>query len=601
MLADLRRDDDPSLQLIALQELSDYLLVSNEDNLAGHFSPDAFVTELVKLMQPNPVTGEENPEIMLLACRSLANMMEALRGSIANVVYGGAVPVLCQKLLDIQFIDLAEQALDTLHKISGDFPGSIVKEGGLTACLTYLDFFPTSTQRTAVTTAANSCRNLSSHSFPVVKDVMPILLNVLKSNDQRVVEQGCTCVSRIVESFKRRPAKLEELIQPEMLKTVLGLLVPGTTNLIGPHVHTQLLRVVAHSARCSARLSGELLRMGVVDTLYQILTGVSPPAMDEDEESVSVSEGAGSSGVKNDSVRIMQSLIHLPQEQVYQALNVIVEALPPIPDDRFQPGNTAAAERVFNIDEIANLLPHRHHHSHHRHHHHHHTKTPAQEIKERVDMLSSLPQPAVRRFAKILFPTLTDTYASTVNQSVREKVLIAQMKMLLYLDPTTLESALKEVPYASFLASIFTQAQGMLYDGEADKLAAGPAGLAGQASLSGAPLAAVSASGYLVPVGYALQCAILLFERLPGVYLYQFQREGVVAQVERIARWEMRGERELRAEAGKEREGEKKGDDKEKGVEQGDENVRADESKDKDVRMDDPVSEAEDNAEARED
>jgi E3 ubiquitin-protein ligase TRIP12 len=37
--------------------------------------------------------------------------MEALRGSVANVVYGGAVPILCQKLLDIQFIDLAEQAL----------------------------------------------------------------------------------------------------------------------------------------------------------------------------------------------------------------------------------------------------------------------------------------------------------------------------------------------------------------------------------------------------------------------------------------------------------------------------------------------------------
>src|SRR4029077_15621023 len=86
------------------------LLVSNEDNLSGHFSPDPYVKELVSLMQPSE-TGEENPEIMLLACRCLANLMEALRGSVANVVYGGAVPVLCQKLLDIQFIDLAEQAL----------------------------------------------------------------------------------------------------------------------------------------------------------------------------------------------------------------------------------------------------------------------------------------------------------------------------------------------------------------------------------------------------------------------------------------------------------------------------------------------------------
>lgn len=111
MLHNLRRKDDPSMQLIALQELSDLLLVSNEDNLAGQLNPDAFVRELVALMEPNPDTGEENPEIMLLACRCLANLMEALRGSVASIVYGGAVPVLCQKLLDIQFIDLAEQAL----------------------------------------------------------------------------------------------------------------------------------------------------------------------------------------------------------------------------------------------------------------------------------------------------------------------------------------------------------------------------------------------------------------------------------------------------------------------------------------------------------
>ena len=110
ILNNLKQKDDPSMQLIALQELSEILLVSTEDNLSGHFSPDAFVKELVVLMQPSDF-GEENPEMMLLACRCLANLMEALPASTANVVYGGAVPVLCAKLLEIHFIDLAEQAL----------------------------------------------------------------------------------------------------------------------------------------------------------------------------------------------------------------------------------------------------------------------------------------------------------------------------------------------------------------------------------------------------------------------------------------------------------------------------------------------------------
>ena len=110
ILGNLKQKDDPSVQLIALQELSEILLVSTEDNLSGHFSSDQFVKELVALMQPSEF-GEENPEMMLLACRCIANLMEALPPSTANVVYGGAVPVLCQKLLEIQYIDVAEQAL----------------------------------------------------------------------------------------------------------------------------------------------------------------------------------------------------------------------------------------------------------------------------------------------------------------------------------------------------------------------------------------------------------------------------------------------------------------------------------------------------------
>ena len=110
ILEKLRQKDDPSVQYIALQDLSEILLVSNEDNLSGHFSPDQFVKELITLMQPNEL-GEENPEMMLVACRCIANLMEALPQSTGNVVYGGAVPILCQKLLEIHYIDLAEQAL----------------------------------------------------------------------------------------------------------------------------------------------------------------------------------------------------------------------------------------------------------------------------------------------------------------------------------------------------------------------------------------------------------------------------------------------------------------------------------------------------------
>ncbi|KAK8065938.1 HECT-domain-containing protein [Apiospora hydei] len=468
LLSNLRIKEDPSMQMIALQELSEILLVSNEDNLAGHFSPDSFVKELVVLMQPNEITGEENPDMMLLACRCLANLMEALPASTANVVYGGAVPVLCQKLLEIQFIDLAEQALSTLEKISVDYPTSIVREGGLTACLSYLDFFATSTQRTAVTTAANCCRNIPEDSFPVIKDVMPILLNVLASSDQRVVEQASLCVTRIIESFKYHSGKLEELVSVDLLKAILRLLVPGTTNLISANIHTQFLRVLAITARASPRLSAELFKLNVVETLYQILTGVSPPSETEDVAS------------KLDSVVIMQALIHRPREQIIETLNVVCELLPGAK------WNDLGSQTHGLLDGNDPMTP----------------SVSGSRKKssndKRLELLENC-KDQVRRFALILFPTLTDAFSSTVNLSVRQKVLTAQVKMLSNLDKDILVDALKSVPYASFLAAILSQQD--------------------HPSL----------------VMSAIQTTELLLTRLDDIYRYQIYREGVINEIAKLA------------------------------------------------------------------
>lgn len=351
-----------------------------------------------------------------------------------------------------------------------EYPTSIVREGGLTACLTYLDFFATSTQRTAVTTAANCCRNIPEDSFPVIKDVMPILLNVLSSSDQKVVEQGSLCVSRVVESFRYHPEKLEELVSTDLLQAILRLLLPGTTNLIGPSIHTQFLRVLAFTAKASASLAAELFKMHVVETLYQILTGVSPPGATEDVAS------------KLDSVVIMQALIHRPREQVIETLNVICELLPGLPresdgllDETSDADISAARPTGWKSG----------------------SKRKSSDEK-RIEFLEGCKN-EVKRFAIIIFPTLTDAFSSTVNLSVRQKVLTAQLKMLSNLDEDILMEALRSVPYASFLAAILSQQD--------------------HPSL----------------VDYALQAAELLLARLDDIYRYQFYREGVISEIAKLA------------------------------------------------------------------
>jgi E3 ubiquitin-protein ligase TRIP12 len=140
ILNNIKASASPTIRLMALQELSEILSMSTEDTLAGYFQVDSFVEELVRIMGGKGVGGDDDDEIpnddedaslaaalalstggvfqgddnleaQVLACRCLANLMEALPGCAHTVVYHGAVPVLCSKLIDIQYIDLAEQTL----------------------------------------------------------------------------------------------------------------------------------------------------------------------------------------------------------------------------------------------------------------------------------------------------------------------------------------------------------------------------------------------------------------------------------------------------------------------------------------------------------
>ena len=299
---------------------------------------------------------------------------------------------------------------------------------------------------------------------------MPILLNVLGSSDQKVVEQGSLCVSRVVESFKYQQDKLEELVSTDLLKAIRRLLLPGTTNLIGPSIHTQFLRVLAITARASPTLSAELFKMNIVDTIYQILTGVSPPTGVEDMTS------------QIDSVIIMQALIHRPREQVYETLNVICELLPGIQSDGLSFHDDVFAAGFSGDDLIA--MPE--------------SSSTISPNAKRIELLKDCKE-ELKRFAMVLLPTLTDAYSSTVNLLVRQRVLTAQLKMLSNLDTSILEDALRTVPYASYLASILSQQD--------------------HPSL----------------VTSALQGAELLLVRLESIYRYQFYREGVMAEILKLA------------------------------------------------------------------
>ncbi|KAI6126477.1 ubiquitin-protein ligase [Pisolithus croceorrhizus] len=508
MLNNIKSTASPATRLVTLQELSELLSISTEDTLAGSFQVEDFVGELVKILggrgvneddddrddgdeQDDPAVsstlamgtgisyqGDENLEAQVLACRCLANLMEALPGVAHTVVYHGAIPVLCSKLIEISYIDLAEQTLSTLEKISEEFPSSIVRENGLAALLSYLDFFSIAVQRTALQAAANCCRNISSDHYSMIRGVWSIIRDCLGYSDQRLVEFACLCVIRVIDSYHRASTEnLENLLDASAIRAINALLLPsGGSQMIAANTYTLLLRALATATRASPKITVTLLQADVVDTLYQILTGVLPSATTERNSAEDVTH-----------VTVMENLAHRPKDQVEEALSLVSELMPPLPKDGVfdHKGYTdkalarmvkakakaehAASRQVASLSsqpmtppDLLQLVNMGHNEG------NHESDTPVHDadepshaasatdpVSDRTELLRSKPE-AVGRFMRLMVPVLIDVYAASVITPIRIKTLTGLLKAVGFLEGDELKAALNTVPVASFASSILS-------------------------------------------------------------------------------------------------------------------------------------------------
>lgn len=72
--------------------------------------------------QVHLLSAEHNPDLMLLAARAITFLADVMPATAASIVRNGAVQVLCARLLAIDYIDLAEQSLQALNKLSLEHP-----------------------------------------------------------------------------------------------------------------------------------------------------------------------------------------------------------------------------------------------------------------------------------------------------------------------------------------------------------------------------------------------------------------------------------------------------------------------------------------------
>ncbi|XP_067948711.1 E3 ubiquitin-protein ligase TRIP12-like [Watersipora subatra] len=521
LIKGMQAKDDEGQQLTAVMEMCQVLVMGNEENLVG-FPAKQVVPELVSLLHM-----EHNFDMMMYACRALYYMLEALPRS--SLVVVEAVPALLDKLKCIQCMDVAEQSLSALDKLSKRHNKNLLQAGAIGACLMYLDFFSIDAQRYALAVAANCCVNITPEEFHYCRASLPLLSSRLLTADKRSVESVCTCFARLVDNLKRDEKLLKELAAHEMLGNTLQLLEVAPP-VISSSTFTMVVRMFVLMCSNCPELAVCLLRQSVANTLVYLLCGeqvaskhvelvsrtpqelfeivsligelmpalptTGPFSVDallkkhphhsicDDDATWQWKDDKGTwrpySAIDN---RIIEAAYENAEEEVTISLSDMGRMYT-IDFTTNQQINeeTGTARNVFRSTDFSSGAT---------------AVASSSKPDARAEVLAEQPDLATS-FIKSLFGILYEVYSSSAGPAVRHKCLQALLRQIYYASPELLQDVLVNQPVSSHIASML-------------------------------------ASHDHKVVVCALQMADILMKRLPDTFSQYFQRQGVVHQIKRLA------------------------------------------------------------------
>ncbi|XP_024982786.1 E3 ubiquitin-protein ligase UPL4 isoform X2 [Cynara cardunculus var. scolymus] len=265
VLSNLNEEIEESAQQAALMELCEILSFCTDSSLSSLMA-DSLSPILIKLAR-----HESNPEIMLLSIRALTYLCDIYPRSAGFIVRHDGVTALCQRLLAIEYVDVAEQCLQALEKISREQPLACLMSGAIMAVLTYIDFFSTSLQRVALSTVVNICEKLPSEGSSPFMDAVPILCKLLQYEDNQLVEHVATCLIKIAARVHQSPDMLDELSKHGLIHQVAHLIDLNSRTTLCHSVHTGLIGLLVKLASGSMVAVRTLFDLNISSILKDIL------------------------------------------------------------------------------------------------------------------------------------------------------------------------------------------------------------------------------------------------------------------------------------------------------------------------------------------
>lgn len=466
ILANIRDDDDDASQIVALNELCEYISISTEESMVT-FPMEHAVPLLVDLLG-----REDNPDIMLLAARALTFLADVFPPSSIFIIRHNAVPALCARLLTIEYIDLAEQCLQALEKLSHDHPSSLLRAGALIAVLSYIDFFQTGVQRVAVATAANICRGLTLEHVDAIHTAAPILIGLLRYSDAKIVDSACVALTRIAQTFSKNAAQMGTLCNMGLISSIVEMVSISEGKSISSQLSSStfygLIKLLSTCASGSRVVAESLLEAGISETLSKLMT--TSPLLS--------AAAAGASAASPGNIALRSS------DQLDDLVSLAGELLPPVPDTGMASSFSADVSRGTSATRRQQQQP-----------------AASSETAHASSLGTYLREhPAsADRVTRDLLHIMIQVFGAGMTPHIKRESLNTLIKIIYHAPPDTLEAVLADIPISGLIA-------GML------------------------------ASSEDVMAGKGLHLAEILMEKLPEVFAKYFMKEGVVHAMEELAK-----------------------------------------------------------------
>ena len=164
-------------------------------------------------------------------------------------------------------IEVADQVLTCVDKMSEDAPMAILQHDGVSAILTYLDFFCVATQRKALSCVSNVCRKVKPATYNNVKSSLPLLRNYLHHDDTKIMEHALNAINRIVQNMQRESSLIQHAFS-ECAPALLDLIEKRPSE----SIFSTALQLLCSAVTGSPEVAENLIELGAVTSLSALLS-----------------------------------------------------------------------------------------------------------------------------------------------------------------------------------------------------------------------------------------------------------------------------------------------------------------------------------------